>query len=77
MAKPQGWELSLAVPDGRAGVVIMANGDGGLALWEPIVRLTVGDDHPAFAWLASFYGVPNLRAAARERPRTVFTLNMN
>jgi CubicO group peptidase (beta-lactamase class C family) len=60
--------FALAIPAARAAAVIMANGDGGLALWEPIVRLTVGGDHPAFAWLASFYGVPNLAAAARERP---------
>ncbi len=44
----------------------MTNGDGGVALWEPIVRLALGgsnDAYPAFAWLASsIYGVASLAA---------------
>ncbi len=43
----------------------MANGDGGIELWEPIVRLILGGEHPAFAWLASFYGVAALADAMR------------
>lgn len=50
----------LAFPLARMGVVIMTNGDNGLALWEPIVRLAMGGDHPAFAWLAHFYGMATL-----------------
>jgi len=54
--------FAFAFPDLRAGLVVMTNGDGGLTLWEPIVRTIFDGDHPAFAWLAGFYGVPRLDA---------------
>ncbi|MBV9279596.1 MAG: hypothetical protein JOZ41_05905, partial [Chloroflexi bacterium] len=50
----------LAYPQARTGIVVMANGDNGPTLWEPIVRAALGGDHPAFAWLADFYGMPAL-----------------
>ncbi len=52
--------FALVAPDVGRGLVVMTNGDGGMATWEPIVRLAFGDDHPAFAWLASFYGATAL-----------------
>ncbi len=55
----------LASLEAQTGVVIMANGDGGIKLWEPIVHLVLGGDHPAFAWLASFYGVATLADALK------------
>lgn len=48
--------------DPGMGVVIMTNGDNGKALWRPIIDLVLGGDHPAFSWLATFYGVPVLEA---------------
>ncbi len=61
-----GYEcVVLASLEAKTGVVIMANGDGGIELWEPIVRLILGGEHPAFAWLASFYGVETLADAIR------------
>lgn len=55
--------VTLTSLDARQGVVVLMNGDNGSTLWEPIVRLALGGDYPAFAWLASFYGVPTLVAA--------------
>lgn len=67
--------FALAFPDMRAGLVVMTNGDGGVALWEPIVRLALGDSgHPAFAWLASWYGVPTLADAPEYQSLDIATI---
>ena len=34
----------------QMGLVLMANGDGGEALWEPLVTLCLGGECPALAW---------------------------
>ncbi len=57
--------FALAAPDVGRGLVVMTNGDGGAALWEPVVRLIFGDDRLAFAWLTSFYGVASLAEATK------------
>lgn len=56
--------FAMGLPDLGEGMIVMTNGDNGTALWEPIVHLALGGDHPALAWLAAFYGVPNVAAIA-------------
>jgi CubicO group peptidase (beta-lactamase class C family) len=58
----------LALPRQRVGLVVMTNGDNGLALWQPIVEMTLGGDHAAFRWLADQYDVPDLARAASHPP---------
>jgi CubicO group peptidase (beta-lactamase class C family) len=51
--------FALAVPSRRLGLVVMTNGDGGAALWEPLTRLVVGGEHPLFNWLMrTFFRTP-------------------
>jgi hypothetical protein len=44
--------FAVALRDTRAGVVVMTNGDAGLAVCAWVVRRMLGSDHPAFAWLS-------------------------
>jgi CubicO group peptidase (beta-lactamase class C family) len=49
----------LAYRAARLGLVMLTNGDGGLALCEPLLRAALGGESPALVWLAGFYGVPS------------------
>ncbi|HEY0752551.1 MAG TPA: serine hydrolase [Ktedonobacteraceae bacterium] len=44
--------FALAYPEARLGLVIMTNGDGGEALWEPLLQTCLGGEYPLFAWRA-------------------------
>lgn len=41
----------IADPSKREGIVVFANGDGGRAVYERVVRASAGFDPAAFAWL--------------------------
>jgi CubicO group peptidase (beta-lactamase class C family) len=42
--------LTLTYGEARTGIVMMANGDGAVALWEPLVELCLGGTCPVFGW---------------------------
>ncbi|QBD75473.1 class A beta-lactamase-related serine hydrolase [Ktedonosporobacter rubrisoli] len=44
--------FTLAYPQIQIGMVIMTNGDGGAALWEPLLQTSLGGRYPLFAWIA-------------------------
>ena len=45
--------LTLTYLEAQTGLVIMANGDGAVALWEPLVELCLGGSCPEFGWKSS------------------------
>jgi CubicO group peptidase (beta-lactamase class C family) len=45
--------LTLTYVEAQIGLVIMANGDGAVALWEPLVELCLGSRCPEFGWKSS------------------------
>lgn len=49
----------LAYPAARLGLVMLANGDNGLALCDPLLHLAFRSEYPALTWLAGFYGLPS------------------
>jgi CubicO group peptidase (beta-lactamase class C family) len=46
----------LAYPEARMGLILLTNGESGLALVAPIFATALGGELPALAWLAEFYG---------------------
>jgi CubicO group peptidase (beta-lactamase class C family) len=42
--------FTLTYREAQIGLVIMANGDGGVALWEPLVEMCLGGACPVFGW---------------------------
>lgn len=56
--------ILLAYPAARLGLVLLTNGDNGLTLCEPLLRLTLGGEYPALSWLANFYGFTSVADVA-------------
>lgn len=45
----------MGAPERKKGVVVMANGMGGLSVCEHVVQAWMPGEHPAFAWITDFY----------------------
>lgn len=42
--------LTLTYLEAQIGLVMMANGDGAVALWRPLIELCLGGSCPEYGW---------------------------